>query len=77
MHCTQSSCQEEALVDGFIWIFNVPNIKDEEEFIDFMERTINAKLPDYETKPGILKLVKSYQIHCHYRTCWKYKKCEC
>lgn len=77
MHCTWSSCQEEALVDGFIWIFNVPNIEDEEEFIDFIERTINAKLPDYETKPGILKLVKSYQIHCHYKTCWKYKKYEC
>ena len=27
--------------------------------------------------PELLELVKTYQVHVHFRTCWKYSKDEC
>ena len=31
----------------FIWIFNAPNIENESAYIEFIEKTINAQLPDH------------------------------
>ena len=39
-----------------------PNIK-------FIEQKITAQLP-------YALLVKTYQVHAHFKTCWKYKKNE-
>ena len=64
-------------VHSFIWIFNAPNIQDEEAYIQFVESTINAQLPDFNDQPELFHLVKTYQIHAHSRTCWKYKQNEC
>ena len=52
-------------VHSFIWILNPPNIQDEAAYISFIEKTINAQL------------VKTYQVHSHSRTCWKYNTNEC
>ena len=38
---------------------------------------MSAVLPDPESEPGLFELVKLYQIHCHSRTFWKYKKNKC
>ena len=59
-------------VYSFIWIFNAPNIENEAVYIKFIEKTINAQLPDHLNDPDLFKLVKS-----HSRTCWKYRKNEC
>ena len=64
-------------VHSFIWIFNAPNIQNETAYIEFIEKTINAQLPDHLKESERFELVKTYQIHAHSRTCWKYNKNEC
>ena len=64
-------------VHSFIWIFHVPNIQNEADYIDFIEKTINAQLPNHLNDPELFELVKTYQIHAHSRTCWKYSENEC
>ena len=61
-------------VHSFTWIFNAPNI---ESRFGFNEKTINPQLPNYLNNPEIFELVKTYQVHAHSRTCWKYNKDEC
>ena len=34
-------------------------------------------LPHPESESGLFELLKLYQIHCHSKTCWKYKKNKC
>ena len=34
-------------VHSFIWIFNAPNIENEAAYIESVEKTINAQLPDH------------------------------
>ena len=45
-----------------MWIFNAPNIQNETAYIDFIEKTINARLPNHLKDPEIFKLVKTYQV---------------
>ena len=42
-----------------------------------METTINALFPGHLKYLELFELVKTYQIHTHSRTCWKYSKNEC
>ena len=62
---------------SFIWIFNAPNIQNEADYIEFIEKTINAQLPNHLNNPELFELVKTYQVHAHPRTYWKYNKNEC
>ena len=64
-------------VHSFIWIFNTPNIQNDADYIDFIEKTINAQFPNHLNDPELFELVKKYQIHAHTRTCWKYNKNGC
>ena len=64
-------------VHSFLWIFDAPKIDNEEEYIRFVKKTISARLPDSEAEPELFDLVKTYQIHCHSRTCWKKAKNKC
>ena len=34
-------------VHSFIWIFNAPNTQNETAYIEIIEKTINAQLPDH------------------------------
>ena len=61
-------------VHSFIWIPNAPNIKNEAAYVKFIEQTINAQLPDPLNDPDLFELVKTYQVHAHFKTCWKYNK---
>ena len=62
-------------VHSFLWIFNATNI--EAAYIEFIEKTINAQLPNHLSDPELFELVKTYQVHTHSRTCRKYNKNEC
>ena len=64
-------------VYSFIWIFNVPNIENEAPYTEFIEKTINAKLPNHLNSLELLELVDTYQVHARSRTPWKYNKNEC
>ena len=63
-------------VHSFIWILNPPNIQDEAAYISFIEKT-NAQLPDPQNDSEHFELVKTYEVHSHSKTCWKYNKNEC
>ena len=43
----------------------------EADYIEFIERTINAQLSDHSNNPELFELVKTYQVYAHSRTCWK------
>ena len=59
-------------VQSFIWILNPPSIQDEAAYISFIEKTINAQLPDPQNDSELFGLLKTYQVHSHSRTSWKY-----
>ena len=63
-------------VHSFIWIFNSPNIENEAPYIEFIEKTINAQLPDYLNDPELFDLAKTYQVLARSRSCWKFNKNE-
>ena len=41
-------------VHSFIWILNAPNIQNETAYIEFIDKTINAQLPDHLIDPESL-----------------------
>ena len=61
---------------SFVCIFNAPNIKNEAAYIRFIEKTINAQLPDHLNDAELFGLVKTCQAHVNSRTCLKYNKNE-
>ena len=64
-------------VHAFIWILDAPKIENEFAYLAFVENSISASLPDPQNEPEMFVLVKTFQIHSHSRTCWKYKKNKC
>ena len=69
--------RDSSHVHSFIWIFNAPNIENEAAYIEFIEKTINAQLPDHLNDPKLFELVKPYQVQAHSKIYLKYKKNEC
>ena len=45
--------------------------------MEFMEKIVNAHLPDHLNDPELFESVKIHQVHAHSRTCQKYNKNEC
>ena len=64
-------------VHFFIWILDAPKIEKEFVYLAFVGNSISASLPDLQNEPEMFMLVKTFQIHSHSRTCWKYKKNKC
>ena len=56
---------------SFIWIFNAPNVANKSAYIEFIEKTINAQLPNHLSNTELFKLVKICQVYAHSNTCWK------
>ena len=44
--------------------------------LGFFEKTVNAQFPCHLNDSENFELVKTYQVHAHLKTCWKYKKNE-
>ena len=66
------------VVHSFIWMYiNAPNIQNEDVCIEFTEKAMNAWLPDHFSDPELFELVKTFQVHAHCGTYWKYNKNEC
>ena len=75
--CIEFQEKDSPHVHSFIWILDPPSIQDEAACSNFIEKIINAQLPDPQNDPELSELVKTYQVHAHSRTCWKYNKDEC
>lgn len=52
------------------------NIRDEKNFIEFIEKTLNAQLSGPENEPDLLEFVRNHPIHFHSRARRKYNKNE-
>ena len=48
-----------------------------EEYIAFVHNVIHAVLPHKAEQPELYKLVTTYQLHRHFKTCRKYKNESC
>ena len=59
-----------------MWVLSTPNIENEAAYIEFIEGTKNAQLPDHFNNLELLELIKTYHIQIQFRTCWKCKKNE-
>ena len=62
-------------VFSFIWIFNAPNIQNEDVCLAFIEK--NSQLSDHINNPDLFDLGKTYHVHARSKTSWKCNKSEC
>ena len=69
--------RESSHVHDFIWILDATKIENEFAYLAFVENSISVSLPDPQNEPEMFTLAKTFQIHSHSRTCWKYKKNKC
>ena len=66
-------------IHSFLWVVYAPTLtKDnKEEYIAFVDTVIHAVLPHEAEQPELYKLVTTYQLHRHSKTCRKYKNESC
>ena len=66
-------------IHSFLWVLNAPNLtKDNiDEYVRFMDAIIKSYVPDINENPELHKLVTTYQIHFHSKSCQKYKNQSC
>ena len=66
-------------IHSFLWVNGAPKLSKEtkNEYIRFIDQVIKANLPDPKQDIELFKLVRTYQIHSHSRSCRKYKNVEC
>ena len=57
--------------------FYSPNTENEVVYIEFIEKTINAQLPDHLNDLQLFNLVKTYQTDATSKKYWKHNKSEC
>ena len=66
-------------IHSFLWVTKAPKLSSEtkNEYIAFIDQIVRANLPDVQQEFDLFKLVKTYQIHFHSKSCRKYKNVEC
>ena len=47
------------------------------EYTQFINGIVKAFVPDIRENPELFDLVTTYQVHCHYKSCRKYKNEKC
>ena len=47
------------------------------EYVEFLDSVVRGNLPSEEGDPHFYQLVKTFEIHCHSKTCRKYKNSKC
>ena len=64
---------------ALIWTSDCPTLTSEnsEAYVKFVDKRVQAFLPDEQTDPELHDLVKTYQKHNHSKTCRKYKNVTC
>ena len=61
-----------------MWVINEPVIdQDPALYVEYLDSVISATLPSQDDDPELYKLVKTYQIHSHSKTCRKVKNKNC
>ena len=65
-------------IHSFLWALNAPTIAKTtiNEYVEFLDAAVCGNLPSEEGDPHLYQLVKIFQIHCHSKTCRKYKNCK-
>ena len=64
-------------VHAFIWTLDAPKFENETVYLDFVENSISSSLSDSQKQPDLFKLVKTFHIYSHSRTCFQHKKNKC
>ena len=64
---------------ALIWTSDCPKLTSDnkEAYVEFIDKHVQAYLPNKETEPKLHELVKTYQKHNHSKTCRKYKNISC
>ena len=64
---------------ALIWTSDCPKLThdNKEHYIQFIDKHVQAFLPNKETDAELHKLVSTYQKHNHSKTCRKYKNIQC
>ena len=64
---------------ALIWTSDCPKLTpdNKEAYVEFIDKHVQAYLPNKETEPELHELVKTYQKHNHSKTCRKYKNITC
>ena len=60
---------------ALIWTSDCPRLTSEnrQAYIEFIDKHVQAHLPNKDTEPLLHELVVTYQKHTHSKTCRKYK----
>jgi hypothetical protein len=61
------------------WTSDCPKLRSESKdaYVQYVDKHVQANLPDENDEPELLELVKMYQKHNHSKTCRKYKNVSC
>ena len=64
---------------ALIWTSDCPKLTpdNKEAYVEFIDKHVQAYLPNKETETELHELVKTYQKHNHSKTCKKYKNITC
>lgn len=64
---------------ALIWTSDCPKLNKDskQQYIEYVDRHVQAYLPDENEDPQLHELVKKYQKHNHSKTCRKYKNIRC
>lgn len=66
-------------IHSFLWILNAPSLSCDNinAYIEFVDSSTKAYVPNIEENPKLHALVTTYQIHSHSKSCRKYKNQVC
>ena len=64
---------------ALIWTSDCPKLTSEtkDAYVEFVDKHVQASLPDNDNEAELYELVKTYQKHNHSKTCRKYKNVNC
>ena len=77
--CVEFQMRGSPHLHALIWTSDCPKIASEtkDSYVEFIDRHVQANLPDEHEEPELHQLVKMYQKHNHSKTCKKYKNVSC
>ena len=64
---------------ALIWTSDCPKLTHDikQDYVEYIDKHVQAYLPDKDTDPELYELVKKYQTHSHSKSCRKYKNIAC